>query len=124
MFVHELPIHVLACFGLIKWVISPLSTPKRTFTSSRLPLISCHPSEATAVNAEGMGFGFGAMVVRPGPGNAGEYGWDGDAGTSAWMNPVQRVAGVIMVQYFQNSSTPIVNEARRAIGQDMAAMVG
>ncbi len=76
----------------------------------------------SAVNADGMGYGFGAMVVRPGPGNAGEYGWGGAAGTSAWMNPVQRVAGVIMVQYFQNGSAPIVNEARRAISQDLAAI--
>lgn len=76
----------------------------------------------TAMSADGMGYGFGGMVVRPGSENAGEYGWRGAAGTSAWMNPDQRVAGVIMVQFFHNGGSPIVADARRAIRQDMAAL--
>ena len=76
------------------------------------------------VESEGSGYGFGGSVMRPGSPRAGEYGWSVAAGTVGWMDPNRRYAGVIMAQFFPYGVVRIAREARAAIGQDMAAMVG
>lgn len=70
------------------------------------------------------GYGFGGSVGRPGQARAGEYGWSGAAGTTGWIDPTRRYAGVIMAQFFPYGSVGIARDARIAIGQDLAALSG
>ena len=65
------------------------------------------------------GFGFGGYVTAPTKPNAGEYGWSGAAGTNAWLDPTNNVAGVVMLQFFGAEIT-LVREVRAAIAQAMA----
>lgn len=69
------------------------------------------------------GFGFGGSVVRATNPNAGEYGWSGAAGTNAWVDPTNDMAGVIMQQFF-NAEIGLVGEVRAAVAADMAVSAG
>lgn len=73
-----------------------------------------------SVNEDGRGFGFGGFVGRPGH-DAGEYGWDGAAGTRAWLNHDRNYAAVLMVQVFPWGASNIVYEAKAAVLQDLGA---
>ena len=50
----------------------------------------------------GPGYGFGLTVAvrtQPGtPGNIGEYGWSGAAGTVFWVDPKDALAAILMIQ--------------------------
>ena len=72
------------------------------------------------VEFEGNGYGFGGSVMRAGSPRAGEYGWSGAAGTTGWMDPTRRYAGVIMAQFFPYGAVRIARDARAAIAQDLA----
>jgi CubicO group peptidase (beta-lactamase class C family) len=47
-----------------------------------------------------MGWGLANVnvVVTAGPGNIGEYGWDGSAGTIFWIDPAEQLVTVLMTQ--------------------------
>ena len=58
---------------------------------------------AMGFNRRGSGFGLGyAVVLNPGDtgeiGSAGEYNWGGAAGTRFWIDPVENLIGLFMVQ--------------------------
>lgn len=77
-------------------------------------------------NFEGQGHGFGGYVrLRddPAPGGlrAGSYGHYGAAGTTAWIDPASGLAAVVMIQQFPTDHTPIVNDIRVAIAEDLGA---
>ena len=74
----------------------------------------------TNLSQDGNGYGFGGFVVRPGHADAGQYGWDGAAGTKAWIDPARRYAAVMMVQFFPWAEIGIANEVRAAVAQDLA----
>lgn len=74
--------------------------------------------------ANGGGFGFGGYVARPGAWNAGEYGWDGAAGTKGWLDPARGYAAVVMVQFFPWGALPVATEARAAILEDLGIQPG
>lgn len=76
------------------------------------------------LDMDGNGFGFGGYVARPGVWNAGEYGWDGAAGTKAWLDPARDYAAVIMVQFFPWGALPISTETRDAIVADLGIQRG
>ncbi|MDP3800614.1 serine hydrolase [Brevundimonas sp.] len=76
------------------------------------------------LDSYGNGFGFGGYVARPGAWNAGEYGWDGAAGTKAWLDPVRDYAAVVMVQFFPWGALPISTETRAAIVADLGIQSG
>lgn len=76
------------------------------------------------LDSYGRGFGFGGYVARPGAWNAGEYGWDGAAGTKAWLDPARDYAAVIMVQFFPWGALPISTETREAIVADLGIQTG
>ena len=67
--------------------------------------------------ALGMGFGLGFSLVtddtvqRPG---AGTHSWWGIAGTEFWVDPTNRVVGVVMTQTAIIGSGPIANAVREA----------
>ena len=70
-----------------------------------------------------MGFGAGGSVVLEDKDNsmgAGTYGWGGAAGTAAWVNPVRKIRGTIMVNYFPADKWPIRDQTVKALIADMA----
>ncbi|AIT07492.1 beta-lactamase [Sphingomonas taxi] len=78
---------------------------------------------ATA-RATPMGYGAGGSVyLADGPGgmpSKGTYGWGGAAGTVAFVDPVKKVRGTIMVNYFPADRWPLRQEAVAAFAADMA----
>jgi len=77
-----------------------------------------------AANATPMGFGAGGSVyLADGPGgmpSKGTYGWGGAAGTVAFVDPVRKVRGTIMVNYFPADRWPVRQEAVRALAADLS----
>jgi len=74
---------------------------------------------------EGTGFGFGfSVLVRPpdrSEGPAGRAGWGGYANTFFWIDPANRLIGLILTQFFPFQAYPIEEEFRRLVYQ---ALVG
>ena len=79
-----------------------------------------------SANAVSMGFGAGGSVyLADGPGgmpSKGTYGWGGAAGTVAFVDPVKRVRGTIMVNYFPADRWPVRQEAVRALATDLSRL--
>lgn len=77
-----------------------------------------------AARAIPMGYGAGGSVyLADGPGgmpSKGTYGWGGAAGTIAFVDPVKKVRGTIMVNYFPADRWPVRQEAVAAFAADMA----
>ncbi|WP_298668796.1 serine hydrolase [uncultured Sphingomonas sp.] len=71
-----------------------------------------------------MGFGAGGSVyLEDGPGGVpakGTYGWGGAAGTIAWVDPVKKIRGTVMVQYFPSEKWPLRQEVVAALARDVA----
>jgi CubicO group peptidase (beta-lactamase class C family) len=64
------------------------------------------------------GFGAGGSVyLRDVPGGAskGTYGWGGAAGTVAWVDPVRRLRGTVMVNYFPADKWPLRADVVKAV---------
>ena len=71
----------------------------------------------------GMGFGAGGSVVleaRPGGPSKGTYGWGGAAGTIAWVDPVRRFRGTVMVQVFPADAVNLRATVPAALLKDAA----
>ncbi|MCP3735557.1 beta-lactamase family protein [Sphingomonas sp. RP10(2022)] len=77
-----------------------------------------------AANATPMGFGAGGSVyLADGPGGTpskGTYGWGGAAGTVAFVDPVKKIRGTIMVNYFPADRWPVRQETVRALATDLS----
>ncbi|GAA0679706.1 CubicO group peptidase (beta-lactamase class C family) [Sphingomonas insulae] len=77
-----------------------------------------------ATNATPMGYGAGGSVyLADGPGgmpSKGTYGWGGAAGTIAFVDPVKKVRGTIMVNYFPADRWPVRQEVVRAMAADLS----
>ncbi|MCX6081062.1 MAG: serine hydrolase [Chloroflexi bacterium] len=60
-----------------------------------------HPVDVDYV-CNGFGLG-GSVLLNPGlshrPGSVGKFGWSGSASTSWWIDPVEEMQGVLMLQY-------------------------
>ncbi|MES2988760.1 MAG: serine hydrolase domain-containing protein, partial [Pseudomonadota bacterium] len=71
---------------------------------------------------EPVGFGAGGFVTLKdidGLGRGkGSFGWDGAAGTRAWIDPVRRVRATMMINVF--ASSQLGNEFSKALARDMA----
>jgi CubicO group peptidase (beta-lactamase class C family) len=69
------------------------------------------------------GYGAGGSVYladKPGGPSKGTYGWGGAAGTIAYVDPVRRVRGTIMVNYFPAERWPLRQEIPAALARDLA----
>jgi CubicO group peptidase (beta-lactamase class C family) len=68
------------------------------------------------------GYGAGGSVyladVPNGP-SKGTYGWGGAAGTIAFVDPVKRLRGTVMVNYFPDTKWPLRQEASAALARDL-----
>ncbi|MEO5492438.1 MAG: serine hydrolase domain-containing protein [Sphingomonas sp.] len=70
-----------------------------------------------------MGFGAGGSVILADSGEsmgAGTYGWGGAAGTIAFVNPVKKIRGTVMVNYFPGEKWPVRGETTKALQTDLA----
>jgi len=70
-----------------------------------------------------MGFGAGGSVILADAEDsmgAGTYGWGGAAGTIAFVNPVKKIRGTVMVNYFPGEKWPVRAETTRALQADLA----
>jgi CubicO group peptidase (beta-lactamase class C family) len=75
-----------------------------------------------------MGFGAGGSVYledapNGGP-STGTYGWGGAAGTIAWVDPVKKVRGTVMVQYFPAEKWGLRQSVPVALARDAMRMRG
>ena len=79
-----------------------------------------------SANAVPMGYGAGGSVyLADGPGGVpskGTYGWGGAAGTVAFVDPVKKLRGTIMVNYFPADRWPVRQEAVRALATDLSGL--
>jgi CubicO group peptidase (beta-lactamase class C family) len=75
-----------------------------------------------------MGFGAGGSVyLADGAGgfpSKGTYGWGGAAGTVAFVDPVKKVRGTIMVNYFPADQWPLRQDTVAALSRDAARLHG
>ncbi|MHA6722024.1 serine hydrolase domain-containing protein [Sphingomonas sp. RS2018] len=72
-------------------------------------------------NGPAMGYGAGGSVYLadvPGGASKGTYGWGGAAGTIAWVDPVRKVRGTVMVNYFPADKWPIRSDVVKALYGD------
>ncbi|MBN8816173.1 MAG: beta-lactamase family protein [Sphingomonas sp.] len=70
-----------------------------------------------------MGFGAGGSVIledHEGSVGAGTYGWGGAAGTIAYVNPIKKLRGTVMVNYFPGEKWPVRAETTKAFLSDIA----
>lgn len=70
-----------------------------------------------------MGFGAGGSVILEDKAEsmgAGTYGWGGAAGTIAWVNPVKKNRGTVMVNYFPGEKWPLRSDTVKALLSDVA----
>ena len=76
-----------------------------------------------ATSGPAMGFGAGGSVVLRDTGGeiAGTYAWGGAAGTKAWVNPVRKLRGTIMVNFFPPDKYPFQAETVKALLADATA---
>ena len=71
-----------------------------------------------------MGYGAGGSVYLadvPGGASKGTYGWGGAAGTIAWVDPVRKVRGTVMVNYFPADRWPVRADVVKALYAGAAA---
>jgi CubicO group peptidase (beta-lactamase class C family) len=63
--------------------------------------------------ANGFGLG-GSVLLHPGlshqPGSVGKFGWGGAANTEFWIDPVEQLLCLLMVQYMPGFTIPIVED--------------
>src|SRR3569623_741786 len=81
------------------------------------------PGKTGGTMAPRMGFGAGGAVILEDKADsvgAGTYGWGGAAGTIAWVNPVKKLRGTVMVNYFPGEKWPLRADPVKALRADMA----
>ncbi len=74
-----------------------------------------------------MGFGAGGSVYledMPGGASKGTFGWGGAAGTIAWVDPVKKVRGTVMVQYFPAEKWGLRQAVPAALARDAQRLHG
>ena len=98
----------------------------RLATSNLLPngvTFSGVPGETGGMTSGRMGFGAGGAVAledKPGGPAKGTYGWGGAAGTLAWVDPVRRFRGTVMVQVFPANAVDVQQSVPAALLKDAA----
>jgi CubicO group peptidase (beta-lactamase class C family) len=64
-----------------------------------------------------VGFGLGVSVLLDlgkgrTLGSPGNYGWGGAANTNFWVDPVERLIGILMVQFMPSNTYPVTPDFR------------
>lgn len=87
--------------------------------AARMAVSNLLPAGVFYEGNQGFGAG-GRVVVAPGGGMVGSYGWGGAAGTLASTAPAQRLSAVLMTQYMPQQAYPLPVEFAQAIMADLA----
>ncbi len=70
--------------------------------------------------AYGFGLGFAVqtdVAATHAAGSAGSYGWAGAANTYFWVDPVEELIAILMLQYMPNNTHPVVEDFRTMVYQ-------
>lgn len=70
----------------------------------------------------GAGFGLGvSLLLDLGKvqqlGSIGNYGWGGAANTNFWIDPVEQLIGIVMLQFMPSDTYPVVVDFRNLVYQ-------
>jgi len=70
----------------------------------------------------GVGFGLGFSVVTDVaqtqmPGSVGNHGWGGAANTRFWIDPLEKLVGIIMLQYMPSGTYPVADDFESLVYQ-------
>jgi CubicO group peptidase (beta-lactamase class C family) len=87
--------------------------------AARMAVSNLLPAGVFYEGNQGYGAG-GRVVIAPGGGLPGSYGWGGAAGTLGSAAPAQRLSAVLMTQYMPQQAYPLPVEFARAIVTDLA----
>lgn len=84
------------------------------------------PGVTSNITTRPNGFGAFMQVILPGSGLGGEttgtYGWSGAAGTTMWIDPLNDITVVVMVQFMPAGAYLTYLETRVAAYKDLAAL--
>lgn len=80
------------------------------------------PIEVGDVPYPGYGFGLGfGVIIDPAlaepRGSLGSFGWGGHANTHFWIDPVEEIIGLLMMQYLPSGTYPVTNDFRTLVYQ-------
>jgi CubicO group peptidase (beta-lactamase class C family) len=101
-------------------VIAPRAAIRKAGQNLLSPAIV---TEGTLLRGAEFGAGMWIMTessARPGEEPPGAFSWGGASGTTMWVDPGNRVAAVLMTQYFPATAYPLYSEIRQAFYEDMA----
>ncbi len=117
-------LHMLQNYGELGGVRIMKAETAKLAMSNLLPAGVFFPGAvaATGGTTQPMGFGAGGSVsINDTPGGVpkGTYGWGGAAGTIAFADPVRKVRGTVMVNYFPGETYPLRNEVLPAFRADV-----
>src|SRR3569623_516908 len=119
-------LHMLQNYGALDGVRIMRAETARLAMSNLLPPgveFGELPGNTGGTMAPRMGFGAGGSVILEDKADsvgAGTYGRGGAAGTIAWVNPVKKLRGTVMVNYFPGEKWPLRADTVKALRADMA----
>jgi CubicO group peptidase (beta-lactamase class C family) len=119
-------LHMLQNYGTLDGVRIMKTETARLAMSDLLPpgvAFGTLPGGTGGTMAPRMGFGAGGSVIledKAGSFGAGTYGWGGAAGTIAFVNPVKKLRGTVMVNYFPGEKWPVRGDTMKALQADLA----
>ena len=119
-------LHMLQNYGELDGVRVMKAATAKLAMSNLLPPGVTFESVAGATGGSAgprMGFGAGGSVILEDKADsmgAGTYGWGGAAGTIAWVNPVRKIRGNVMVNYFPADKWPLRTDTVKALQADLA----
>jgi CubicO group peptidase (beta-lactamase class C family) len=119
-------LHMLQNYGELDGVRVMKAATAKLAMSDLLPpgvVFGALPGGTGGTMSLRMGFGAGGSVILEDQTDsigAGTYGWGGAAGTIAWVNPVKKIRGTVMVNYFPGEKWPVRNDTVKALRADLA----
>jgi CubicO group peptidase (beta-lactamase class C family) len=119
-------LHMLQNYGMLDGVRIMKTATAKLAMSDLLPAgvtFGALPGGTGGTMGPRMGFGAGGSVILEDKADsmgAGTYGWGGAAGTIAWVNPVKKIRGTVMVNYFPGEKWPVRDDTVKALRTDLA----
>jgi CubicO group peptidase (beta-lactamase class C family) len=119
-------LHMLQNYGTLDGVRIMKTETAKLAMSDLLPAgvtFGALPGGTGGQMAPKMGFGAGGSVIledKIASFGAGTYGWGGAAGTIAFVNPVRKIRGTVMVNYFPGEKWPVRGDTMKSLQADLA----
>jgi CubicO group peptidase (beta-lactamase class C family) len=119
-------LHMLQNYGELDGVrVMKVETAKLAMSNLLPPGVSFESVAGATGGSAGprMGFAAGGSVILEDKADSmgtGTYGWGGAAGTIAWVNPVKKIRGNVMVNYFPADKWPLRADVIKSLQADIA----